>query len=617
MLPDSFFQIKRFPTRCISVGNVPLGGKHPIRLQSMTNTNTENIKDSVSQCIKIIQAGADYVRLSTPGKKSVFALKKVSDELKLAGFNNPLIADIHFNPEVAAEAAKIVEKIRINPGNYVSKRHTGEEIEDETEKIRDRLKPLVDICKDNGTVIRIGTNMGSLSSRVIDRFGNTPKAMVESTVEFIEAFRSLNFENIIISLKSSNPVIMIRSYEMMVQRMLKDGYNYPLHVGITEAGEGENGRIKSALGVSALLNKGIGDTVRVSLTEPPENEILFAKKLTSVYQIPFTQENTGYDYQLRPYSPVGKDIYPFNDNINAIVIENFERKVDNIVHKQGGIQFHDSKNRLPGLPEQQQADLFYTNNAFDPPKFPEFKFLIPGDKPGKQFPFNAILLKRPSEQSEKSTSNAVIMNPEDRDIANLQQIIKKEKSDAVLLDLDLLDNGKSTYDTIQFLNEEKIPCLIKKTVQSSDKDELICQLSTEFGTWMLEHRIQGLWIVSPGLSTETTEICFGMLQSTGMRITRTEFISCPTCARTSYDLENLLQDVQRKTSNLPGLKIAVMGCIVNGPGEMADADYGFVGSGNGKIHLYKGKETIIRNLKPSEAVENLLKVLKMRGFPIE
>ncbi|MFW5778132.1 MAG: (E)-4-hydroxy-3-methylbut-2-enyl-diphosphate synthase, partial [Bacteroidota bacterium] len=383
MIPQTLFDIVRFPSREVCIGDRPLGGNNPIRLQSMTNTPASDIESTVNQCIRIIEAGADYVRISTPNQNSAHEVMSVKKKLRSAGFTNPLIADIHFNPEVALIAARHVEKIRINPGNYtgaVSKRKisfSNQEIEEMLEKTRNKIRPLVDVCKENGTVIRIGTNMGSLSPRIIAQYGNTPAAMVASTLEFLEIFRSLGFHDLVISLKTSKPVTMIQAYEEMVEKMLELGMDYPLHVGITEAGEGENGRIKSALGICTLLNKGIGDTVRVSLTEKPENEIPFAKKLTSIYQIPFAEKREKESYNLRKLAISTHELFPLGDKRRALVIE--DQNPDIIAKEaESNVNESDEKNK-PGSSNThaKEADVFFIKNISEADKISESIFLLP------------------------------------------------------------------------------------------------------------------------------------------------------------------------------------------------------------------------------------------------
>ncbi len=625
MIPETLFDIIRFPSREISVGDRPLGGNNPIRLQSMTNTPASDIDSTVDQCIRIIEAGADYVRISTPNLKSAHEILSVKKKLRIAGFTHPLVADVHFNPEVALIAARHVEKIRINPGNYtgaVSKRKVSfsdQETEEILERTRNKIKPLVDVCKENGTALRIGTNMGSLSPRIIAQYGNTPAAMVASTLEFLEIFRSLDFHQLVISLKTSKPLTMVQAYEEMVEKMLELGMDYPLHVGITEAGERENGRIKSALGICTLLNKGIGDTVRVSLTEKPENEIPFAKKLTSVYQIPFAKKRNKESYKLRKLAISNNELYPLGDKRRAVVIE--DAYPEKILKEKNKINIdpnllYKEKDSLNPVTE---TDIFFIKNTSEADKNLSGNFLLPTKNPSLVGNEKKVVLCNnldglSSESAKNSNIWIKVPCPPDDSIT---KHLKEKRPGTILIDLNGCENITSLENLINFCHEEKIPAVLKKVIHTSDVDELICNIAILAGEYLLEKKIHGLWISSPSLKDKTTEICYGFLQSAGVRITKTEFISCPTCARTSYDLEKVLKDIRQHTSAIPGLKIAVMGCVVNGPGEMADADFGFVGAGNGKIHLYKGKSPIRKNVSPDNAARVLMKVLEENGYMIK
>ncbi len=622
MIPQTLFDIVRFPSREISIGDRPLGANNPIRLQSMTNTPASDIESTVSQCIRIIEAGADYVRISTPNLNSAQEIMSVKKKLRTCGYTNPLIADVHFNPEVALIAARHVEKIRINPGNYtgaVSKHKinfSDQEIEETLEKTRNKIKPLVDVCKDNGTAIRIGTNMGSLSPRIISQHGNTPGAMVASTLEFLEIFSSLNFHNLVISLKTSKPLTMIQAYEEMVEKMLELGMDYPLHVGITEAGEGENGRIKSALGICTLLNKGIGDTVRVSLTEKPENEIPFAKKLTSIYQIPFAEKREKESFNLRKLGISKHELYPLGDKRRALVVE--ESCPENITKETvaTNIDIIEKNKREDSRIQTNKADVFVIKKTSEAGRYSESFFLLSTNNSSMVGNDKTIVLRSNLKglinESDKNDGIWVKVScpPDDSTAKDMQ----KNRPGTILIDLNGCENITSLEKLVGFCHEEKIPAVLKKVIQTSDADELICNIAILAGEYLLEKKIHGLWISSPSLKDKTTDICFGFLQSAGLRITKTEFISCPTCARTSFDLEKVLKDVRQHTSAIPGLKIAVMGCVVNGPGEMADADFGFVGAGNGKLHLYKGKDPFMKNISPDDASSVLMEVLQRNGY---
>ena len=606
MSRPSIFDIPRFPSHEVHIGNRPMGGKQPIRLQSMTNTDTMDVKATIEQSIRIIKAGADYVRISTPNTASAHKLKEIKQGLKAAGFDHPLIADIHFNANVALIAAQYVEKVRINPGNYirgVSKTQTSfsqAETQQELDRVKEQLLPLIRVCKDYGTAIRIGTNMGSLSPRIVAQYGNTPEAMVMATFEFLHVFREAGFKNLVVSLKASKPLIMIQAYEAMVQKMLDNNMSYPLHIGITEAGEGENGRIKSALGICSLLGKGIGDTIRVSLTEEPEKEIPFASQLSSVYQLAFTSSEEKAKYTLQKLSPAGQDIVLFEEKIKTIVVEKEE--------------LSDEKTTVPaaGTP-----DLLFSTRLQSAKLRPGKRFIVPERYIKEEKPDNVWPLKE--------CSPGQIQQQENADSSLFLQICCSKKTDsfepvssvrpgAIIADLKNCEYTGNLDGLVAISQRKKIPLIIKKEFNTAEADHLITQIAVLLSTYLIEQKTQGLWIEAPNLSGGSREIVFGFLQSAGLRVTRTEFISCPTCARTSFDLQKVLKSIQKETSNLPGLKIAVMGCVVNGPGEMADADFGFVGAGNGKLHLYKGKDPLIKNIEPQDALQILMDTLKENGY---
>lgn len=607
MNQDRFFQIHRFPSRQVQIGDRPLGGMQPIRLQSMTNTSTLDIQATIEQSLRIIRAGADYVRISAPNIAAAEKLKEIKKGIAKEGFTHPLIADIHYNPDVALVAARYVEKIRINPGNYIPSSKTDKadfsnaERDQEKDFIAQHLQPLVKVCKEYGTVIRIGTNMGSLSPRIIARYGHTPEAMVASTMEFLHIFEHLGFDQLVVSLKASNPLIMIQAYEKMVEKMLLHHMQYPLHVGITEAGEGENGRIKSALGICSLLNKGIGDTLRVSLSEAPENEIPFCIKLSSIYQIPFTRKQEPDSYTLKQHTLSTHDTFVIPAR-KAIVIDDLKD--------------------MRMVEEALKPDFFFTDNIEAALCHPSESFITDKQIPaGTSAPHN--LFQALSAPLDHSIKNAP-MTPQGEYFLQLccsreipdWVISKTDKPRAVILDLTPCVDAGLLEQHIAFWQKKEIPLIVKKTFQTSDKEELICHLAILTGSYLLEKKIQGLWIQAPSLKESISEIAFGFLQSAGLRISKTEFISCPTCARTSYDLLKVLKEVQQNFSHLPGLKIGVMGCMVNGPGEMADADFGFVGTGNGKLHLYKGKTIVKKGIEPDAASDALEKILKDYGYTI-
>jgi (E)-4-hydroxy-3-methylbut-2-enyl-diphosphate synthase len=581
----------------------------------MTNTAPLDIQATLKQIIRIFEAGADYVRISAPNRQSALNLKKIRKELHKAGFDQPLIADIHFNPDLALIAAKFVEKVRINPGNYSGAGRKGQkdwadsEYEAELERIRQNISPLLEVCKEYGTAIRIGTNFGSLSPRIISRFGNTPEGMVQSTLEFLKIFEDLGFYNTVISLKASNPLLMIRSYLLMVERMLEEGMAYPLHLGVTEAGEGENGRIKSALGISTLLQEGIGDTIRVSLSEEPEAEIPVARKIAEPFQgiFPGVGALTS-KFSVKPFNWQDKQLPALPGGHKAIVISSFSGSTRNAthLHPQADKSFLDTnlpnppdlyfiqgekekdEHGLSGLPNGKILDI---NSGFEHPLLTQEQVFNGSFKTHSGFYFFHLThLPDPDlvKKLIKIPRLIILWRPE------------KILEPALISDLFLLLEGAQDPVAI-------IPCL---TYNQADGEAFILKLTADLGRLLLERKIHGMWIENPGLTQKVIiQACYSLLQATGLRITRTEYISCPTCARTSFDLMKVLKEVKEKTSHLPGLKIAVMGCVVNGPGEMADADFGIMGSGPDTVNLFRGNEVEVKNLPQDQAAQTLLELI--------
>lgn len=499
----------RYISSEVFIGKIPLGGNNPVRFQSMTNTDTLDTQASVAQCIRIIEAGADYVRLTAQGVREAENLANIKRELRNAGFETPLIADIHFNPAAAETAARIVEKIRINPGNYADKRASFIKTEfsekeniEELERIHERLLPLINICRENKTVIRLGINHGSLSDRIMTRYGNTPEGMVASAIEFIQIFRAENFDNLVLSMKSSDTVVLMESNRMLVSELVKEGLSYPIHLGVTEAGEGEDGRIRSAAGIGALLSEGIGDTIRVSLSEDPEKEIPVAAEI-----LRSLTAGTG-----RIKTPAPLLSFISRDTLYKPEVVSFE------------------------------SGAFLSENG--------------APYKGEVLNFNP---SNPPHLSGKHKSN-IILNP--------------------IFDED--DPVKLAIDAASLL-----------------------------GRYFILKQPDGICITNRGKvqGEKLKEISFAILQATEARITRNRYISCPTCGRTKFDLQEAVQKVKKATSHLTGLKIAVMGCIVNGPGEMAGADYGYVGAGEGKVHLYRGTVPVKKNIPVESAINELLKLI--------
>lgn len=556
----------RRKSREVSIGNLPLGGKNPIRVQSMTNTNTMDIQATVEQVMRLVDVGCDYVRITAPGTKEAYALSEIKNELQKRGYTIPLIADIHYNPKAAEIAAEIVDKVRINPGNYVDRskgkiHFTKEEYQTELIQIASRLENLISICKKNNTAIRIGTNHGSLSERIISTYGNTPLGMATSAMEFIHICRDFDFHQLVLSMKASNVNTMIYSTRLLIQMMQKEGLDYPIHLGVTEAGDGEDGRIKSSAGIGCLLSEGIGDTIRVSLTEAPEKEIPVAKKIVSLYNYPISE---GYENQLPIKYEKRKTVK--NDLIGA----NLPPVVLSV-----------EKNTL--------SDYYFIDDK------------TIQNQQGDRFPFyENIELFMQSENHSAILNFVKIVNP--------SEIATPQTNENVVFVADFGENILADlFNLFNILESSKItiPVIIK--IDDSDIENLLIKGSSVMGQLFADGWCDGIFC---GKEVETA---FAVLQACGRRITRAEFISCPSCGRTQYDIEATLKEVKKHTSHLKGIKIGVMGCIVNGPGEMADADYGYVGNGHGKVTLYKGKEPVIKNINQSEAVEALIELIKSSG----
>jgi (E)-4-hydroxy-3-methylbut-2-enyl-diphosphate synthase len=632
---NSLTNYKRFKTVEVKIGDIPLGGNNPIRIQSMTTTDTMDTIATVEQTIRMVEAGCDYVRITAPSLKEANNLAEIKKELLKRGYKVPLIADIHYTPNAAEAAARIVEKVRVNPGNYIDKKkflqleYTDSEYAEEIERIRTRFTPLVKICKEYGTAMRIGTNHGSLSDRIMSRYGDTPLGMVESALEFVRICRDENFHNIVLSMKSSNPQVMVQAYRLLISKMIEEGMNYPLHLGVTEAGDGEDGRIKSALGIGSLLEDGIGDTIRVSLTEPPENESPVAIKIADRYK--------------------GRELHAPIPEIKKYYINPFEfekRKTLDIISVGGGnvpkvvadfskhdtVKIEDLANigyvYEPATDKwnigDQAADLIYLGNLnvnFDLPNTlkPIYNYSKWINLENKLASFPIFSLAEYKIAEKKS----FVANFVEISINDLTQLKNDYLDDTVIFVLTTNNiNGlaEQRYCFNYFLeNDIKQPVIIKRNYNNLPTEEQMLYSSTDLGGLLIDGQGDGIWIDTNGQHEIEfiNRISFGILQATRTRISKTEYIACPSCGRTLFDLVEVTNAIREKTGHLKGVKIAVMGCIVNGPGEMADADYGYVGSGVGKITLYRGKEVVKKNIDSENAVEQLIELIKEDNLWIE
>ncbi len=618
----------RYKTRIVNIGDLPLGDNNPIRLQSMTTTDTMDTIGTVEQSIRIIEAGGEYVRITTPSIKEAKNLLNIKSELRKRGFKAPLIADIHFTPNAAEIAARIVEKVRVNPGNYADKKkfetieYTDKEYSAELERIRNKFVPLIKICKEYGTAIRIGTNHGSLSDRIMSKFGDTPGGMVESAMEFLRICEDENYHNIVLSMKSSNPQIMVQAYRLLVKQMMKENMNYPLHLGVTEAGDGEDGRIKSSLGIGTLLEEGLGDTIRVSLTEEPEFEIPVCKTLADRYSNISNSLTDTFKYS--------KTINPFEySRRESIAINNIGGMNVPIVILTANDEIVKSHEALREVGYYYSETLDKWNIGDMAPDYiylgsENINYNLPGTLK-KIFDYNYW-----NNLTDKESSYPLLKMAEyfSTDILNFNKFLetdinditgdsfKKISSDKNLI-LVINSNDSLSYRSIRNFAEKLIankltcPVIIKRFYGILSEDKFLVYPATDVGGLLIDGFGDGVWLESNEVSNKVVNsISFGILQASRTRISKTEYISCPSCGRTLFDLQVTTAKVREKTNHLKGLKIAIMGCIVNGPGEMADADYGYVGSGVGKITLYKGKEVIRRSIDSEVAVEELINLIK-------
>ncbi len=598
----------RLPVRVVNVGNVPIGGNYQIRIQSMTNASTLDINDTVVQCLKMIESGVDLVRISVPNIKSAENLSEIKKQIRLAGYKTPIIADIHFNPKIAIVAAKIVEKIRINPGNYYfSGYNNAKEISNnskELEEIYEKISPLLLVCKDYGTAIRIGTNHGSLSPRVIEKYGNTSEGIVQATLEYLKIFEDQGFYNTVISLKASNPLIMIDAYRKMAEIMYSRNISYPMHLGVTEAGIGDEGRINSATGICALLNDGIGDTIRVSLSESPEKEIPFAKKIAKEFDKSFTVINESKKSDFN-------EIEKFRD-FERIRNNSIRKIFDDIIviGSNKECDKNSEKDNKKNKPDFLFSESLFENNS-------DRKLIVPISIWQKNYnnTFPLIDIKEIDKIKKENLYNVsfIFINAEITEISkDIIKSVSALKNSSIILRISKRDSVYSILEAIRFINSYKMPVIIKFEIGSNDWEEIIVQASNIPGYFLAENLINGLWvnINNDFFNKKGSELAFYLLQSFGLRITSNRYISCPTCARTSFDLPKIVNELKSKMKGESGLKIAIMGCVVNGPGEMADADYGLIGAGEGKMHIYKKKDVIKKNVQQENAVKELVKIIQ-------
>lgn len=624
MYIDDFVKYNEFHTHKVFVGKIPLGDYEPIRIQSMTNTDTSDIEATVNQIIEIADAGADYIRLTVQTVKVAEKLKEIKNLLKSKGYDIPLIADIHFSPKAAELAAKIIEKVRINPGNYSDLKqfkhieYTDEQYSEEVKKIKTNFIPLLKVCKDNKTVIRIGTNHGSLSDRILSRYGDTPEGMVEATMEFLRICKMENFNDVVISLKASNPLVMIYANRYLIMQMRKEKMSFPLHLGVTEAGNELEGRIKSAIGIGTLLVDGIGDTIRVSLTEAPAKEIPVAIQITEIFKsskftgnkIFFSVKTIHHnftDYNKRKSS----GILNIGGNNVPVVISDISGKNNFEGIEDSGFIF-DKKNKK-FIKTDLSADFILTdNNKSDFNLSEEVKII----QEGELFNSNHYKLVNYNKFSfSEEVINDIFFITINSDELNETTFNNLKKIPNFVFILDLTNStspvhtGRAFFLKLEEL-DIKNPVILKYKFKKINEYSIL-KVSGEIGALFIDGFGDGIMISGNEKDVfKANELSFGILQACRTRITKTEYISCPSCGRTLFKLEETTAKIKEKTGHLKGVKIAIMGCIVNGLGEMADADYGYVGTGRGKVTLFKNKEVIRRNVPESEAADVLLKLIE-------
>jgi len=638
---NSLTQYSRFLTREVNIGDIPMGGLNPIRIQSMTTTDTMDTIGTVEQTIRMVNSGCEYVRITAPSIKEAENLANIKKELLFRGYKVPLVADIHFTPNAAESAARIVEKVRVNPGNYADKKrfenieYTQQAYQAELERIYKKFTPLVKICKEYGTAMRIGTNHGSLSDRIMSHYGDTPRGMVESAMEFIRMCEDQNYYNLVISMKASNTQVMVQAYRLLVATMVKEGMNYPLHLGVTEAGDGEDGRIKSAVGIGALLEDGLGDTIRVSLTEDPEFEAPVAKALALRYEnralvTDLSAEREKIRIQDLPYHPYEynrrqtKPVQHIGGHHHPVVMLDVSKENLKDPYFLSAVGYKYSAGLDKYNMADQACDLVYLGDGLPSFSFPgnlkqiynyqTWLGLADKNNCHPLLPFSDY------EKTELKDEHLNLVSIDAVEALNANLEILGENVVLVLETNAIHGMAAQRELFIKLLKDNlQIPVIIKRAYPELHADDLMLYAATDLGALFTDGLGDGVWINAAetvGLSL-VNSTSFGILQATRTRISKTEYISCPSCGRTLFDLQETTQLIRSRTDHLKGIKIGIMGCIVNGPGEMADADYGYVGTGPGKITLYRGKEVVKKNVNASRALDDLIELIREDGNWVE
>lgn len=634
---------QRRTTVQVAIGDLMMGSDHPIRVQSMTTTNTMDTQATIDQSIRMIDAGCELVRITAPSIREAKNLEAIRAGLRERGYTTPLVADIHYTPNAAEIAARVVEKVRINPGNYVDKKqfavidYTDAEYAAELDRIRERFTPLVRICKEHGTAMRIGTNHGSLSDRIVNRYGDNPTGMVESALEFLRIAEDENYVNIVLSMKSSNPIVMIEAYRLLVRRLNEEGLRpYPLHLGVTEAGDGEDGRVKSAIGIGTLLEDGLGDTIRVSLTEEPEAEIPVAAALASRYDIlqggHYAAETSNEPVRIHYHRTRSTHVAAIGGEHVPRVVADLRGVEVTSEHDLAGIGHHYDEHTEKWTMTDQAAEFVIMGNTllpFMPPtgirQVVEHGIWLTCTDKLYTVPLWS-LTEYLAAQERHRVLNVVASSVEElhddaaRALAAIPNTVLMLRADS--------DRTYRHYrELVRQLDHQgllHVPIVWHGTYRSDDLDDVLMAACTDIGSILADGYGDGLCITvdAHGLDAQqrlafTTRLSFGLLQATRLRMTKTEYISCPSCGRTLFDLQETTALIRSQTDHLKGVKIGIMGCIVNGPGEMADADYGYVGSGPDRITLYRGQDIVKRNVPTGQAVNELIDIIRGDGRWVE
>lgn len=640
---NSLTSYSRRKTREVHIGDVAMGGDNPIRVQSMTTVDTMDTMGSVEETLRMVESGCEYVRITAPSIKEAKNLENIRKELHKRGCYVPLVADIHFTPNAAELAAKIVEKVRVNPGNYADKKkfetidYTDASYSEELDRIREKFTPLVEICKENGTAMRIGTNHGSLSDRIMSRYGDTPHGMVESALEFIRICEDLNYYDLVVSMKSSNPQVMVQAYRLLVQRLEEENLQpYPLHLGVTEAGEAEDGRIKSAVGIGTLLEDGLGDTVRVSLTEPPEVEAPVAKVMTDRYHARINTQEVAPIDNLYDFDPFSYQRRKTSEVLN-FGATNVPRVIADISHLDE-VEWRDLKSvghfYLPELDKWKMndlgADYLYVGERPIPFMVPNgLKQILDYDAwlahQDKVHCFPMLNGKQLAGNTTQLSDQVNFLKHDAADLTLPEQVLQSPEKWVIILHTDhelAMASMRRFFFELKSQNIE-IPVVISRSYSGLSEDQLMMFSATDAGGLLIDGFGDGIMLSATDAFNSKDDrleslkqcnaIAFGILQAARTRMTKTEYISCPSCGRTLFDLQETTAMIRKRTDHLKGVKIGIMGCIVNGPGEMADADFGYVGSGKGKITLYKGQEVVKRGVPSENAVDELIEIIKENG----